>query len=80
MERASCHTGTPPEGMRDIMTMEDENGIILDHIAMGVSGLAAAAVAMIKDRTIGIVIGSISDCASWGSSFTTLPTAANREA
>ena len=37
-------------------------------------------VIIINDKMIGIVMGSISDCASCGSSLITLPIAANREA
>ena len=41
--------------------------------------LAAAVVIIMNDKIIGIVIGNINDCASCGSSFITLPTAANNE-
>ena len=80
IDRASCQNGTPPDGIRAIITIDDEKGMILDQTAIGVSGLAAAEVIMMKDKMIGIVIGSINDCASCGSSFTTLPTAANNDA
>ena len=61
IETASCQNGTPPDGMRAIITMEDEKGMMLDHTAIGVSGLAAAEVIMIKESMMGIVIGSIRD-------------------
>ena len=79
IESASCQKGIP-DGILAIITIGDEKGIILAQTAIGVSGFAAAVVIIIKDKIIGIVIGSIKDCASWGSSLTTLPTAANRAA
>ena len=80
IETASCQTGTLPEGIRHIITIEDENGIILAQTETGASGLATAVVIIIKDKIIGIVMGNIKDCASCGSSLTTLPTAANKAA
>ena len=80
IEAMICHTGTLPDGIRPIMTIGDENGIILPQTAMGESGLPTAVVMITNDKIIGIVIGSINDCASCGSSLTTLPTAANKEA
>ena len=80
MDTATCQNGTLPEGMRAIITIGEEKGIILPQTESGASGLPAAVVIIIKDKIIGIVIGNISDCASCGSSFTTLPTAANKDA
>ena len=80
IDTASCHAGTPPDGILAIITIEEENGIILAHTEIGASGFAAAVVIIIKDKMIGIVMGSIKDCASCGSSLTTLPTAANKAA
>lgn len=80
METISCQAGTLPDGILAIITIGDEKGIMLPHTASGESGFPAAAVIMINDKMMGMVIGNINDCASWGSSFTTLPTAANREA
>lgn len=75
-----CQAGTLPDGIRAIITIGDEKGIILPHIAIGESGFATAAVMIINDKRRGMVIGNIRDCASCGSSLTTLPTAANKEA
>lgn len=72
--------GTLPVGMRAIITIGDEKGIMLPQTANAESGLATAVVIMINDKIMGMVIGSIRDCASCGSSFTTLPTAAKRDA
>ena len=80
IETMICQAGTPPDGMRAIITIGDEKGIRLPQTATGESGLAAAVVIIINDKIIGMVIGNINDCASCGSSFTTLPTAANNEA
>ena len=80
IERASCQNGTLPEGIRAIITIEEENGIMLAHTEIGASGFAAAVVIIIKDKMIGIVTGNIKDWASCGSSLTTLPTAANNAA
>ena len=80
IEMMSCQTGTFPEGMRAIITIGEEKGIILAQTAKEESGFPAAAVMMMKDKTIGIVIGIISACASCGSSLTTLPTAAKSAA
>lgn len=75
-----CQAGTPPEGILAIITIGEENGIRLPQTANEESGLAAAVVIIINDKIIGIVIGNMSDWASCGSSFTTLPTAAKSEA
>jgi len=80
MDTAICQPGTLPDGMRAIITIGEEKGIILPQTEMGASGLPAAVVIIMNDKMMGIVMGSISDCASCGSSFTTLPTAANNEA
>jgi len=80
IETINCHTGTFPDGILPIITIGDEKGMMLAHTEIGASGFPTAVVMMIKDKIIGIVIGNIKDCASWGSSFTTLPTAANKEA
>ena len=80
IETAICHAGTLPDGMRAIITIGDEKGIMLPQTEIGASGLPAAVVIITNDKIMGIVIGSIKDCASCGSSFTTLPTAANKEA
>ncbi len=80
IDNASCQNGTPPEGMRAIITIEEEKAIMLAQTDTGASGFAAAVVIMINDSIIGIVIGNIKDWASCGSSFTTLPTAANNDA
>ena len=61
MDKASCQKGTPPAGIRAIITMGDENGIMLAHTANGVSGFATAVLMIINDKIIGIVIGSIKD-------------------
>lgn len=66
IDKASCHMGTPPDGILAIITMDEENGIMLAQTAIGVSGLAAAADIMMKDKMIGIMIGNMSACASWG--------------
>lgn|GEM_PF-6873654 len=79
IDSANCQNGTP-DGILAIITIGDEKGIILAHTAIGVSGFAAADIIITKDKIIGIVIGSINDWASCGSSFTTLPTAANNAA
>ena len=75
-----CHAGTLPDGIRAIITMGDEKGIMLPHTERGESGLPTAVVIMMNDKMMGIVMGNIRDCASCGSSFTTLPTAANKDA
>ena len=75
-----CHAGTLPDGIRAIITIGDEKGIMLLQTERGESGLPTAVVIMMNDRMIGMVMGNIRDCASCGSSFTTLPTAANKEA
>ena len=80
MEMMSCQTGTFPEGIRAIITIGEEKGIMLAQTAKVESGFPAAAVMIMKDKTIGIVIGIINACASCGSSFTTLPTAAKSAA
>ena len=80
MEMINCQAGTPPEGILAIITMGEEKGIILAQTAKEESGFPAAAVIMMKDKMIGIVIGIMSACASCGSSFTTLPTAAKSAA
>ena len=80
IETINCQAGTLPEGILAIITIGDEKGIILPQTAIGASGFPAAVVMIINDKMMGIVIGNISDCASCGSSFTTLPTAANSEA
>ncbi len=80
IETAICHTGTLPEGILAIITIGEENGTILPHTDIGASGFPTAVDIMMKDKIMGIVIGNINDCASCGSSFTTLPTAANKEA
>lgn len=80
IETAICQAGTLPEGILAIITMGDENGIILPQTDIGASGFPTAVDMIMKDKIIGIVIGNINDCASCGSSFTTLPTAANKEA
>lgn len=80
METTNCHIGTFPDGIRPIITIGEEKGMMLAHTEMGASGFPTAVVMMIKDKIMGIVMGNINDCASCGSSFTTLPTAANNEA
>ena len=80
METAICHAGTFPDGMRAIITIGDERGIILPQTAIGASGFPTAVDMITNDKMIGMVIGNINDCASCGSSLTTLPTAANNEA
>ena len=59
IDTAICHTGTLPEGMRAIITIGEENGIILPHTEIGASGLPAAVVIITNDKMMGIVIGSI---------------------
>ena len=61
-------------------TIGEVNGIRLAHTIILLSGVFRLLIMIIKPKTMGIVIGSISDCASWGSSLITLPIAANREA
>ena len=73
------HHGTP-NGILINITMGDVNGIILDHTIIVLSGVLRLLDIMIKAKMIGMVIGSINDCASWGSSLITLPMAANNEA
>ena len=80
IDTAICHAGTLPDGIRAIITIGEENGIMLPQTEMGASGFPAAVVIITNDKIIGIVMGNINDCASCGSSFTTLPTAANNEA
>lgn len=80
IETRICQAGTLPDGIRAIITIGDEKGIILPQTEIGASGFPTAVVIMINDKIIGIVMGNISDCASCGSSFTTLPTAANKDA
>src|SRR6185312_14444084 len=80
IETSNCHTGTFPDGIRAIITIGEEKGMTLPHTEIGASGFPTAVVMMINDRRIGMVIGNIKDCASWGSSLTTLPTAANKDA
>jgi hypothetical protein len=60
--------------------MGDVNGIRLAQNAAGLSGLSALLERIIKPKIIGIETGSIRDWASCGSSFTTLPIAANNAA
>lgn len=80
IETNICQPGTLPDGMRAIITIGEENGMILPQTAIGESGLPTAVAIITNERMMGIVMGNISDCASCGSSFTTLPTAANSEA
>ena len=83
IESPSCQYGTvpgTPNGIRAIIIIGELKGMILPHTANAESGLATAVVIMINDKIMGMVIGSIRDCASCGSSFTTLPTAAKRDA
>ena len=60
------------------MTMGALKGMILAQTASGPAESCTAIVIITKEKIIGSVMGSISDCASWGSSFTALPTAANK--
>jgi hypothetical protein len=60
--------------------MGEVKGIMLDQNAIEVLGWPTVELNIINERMIGIVIGNISDCASCGSSFTTLPTAAKSAA
>src|SRR5665213_2678886 len=78
IETIICHAGTFPDGIRPIITIGEEKGIMLPQTEMGASGFPTAVVIITKDKMMGIVIGNINDCASCGSSFTTLPTAANK--
>ena len=64
--------------MRPIITIGDVKGIILAHTIVLLSGVFRLDERMINPKMIGIVMGSISDCASCASSLTTLPTAANK--
>ena len=83
IERNNCHQGTTsgtPFAIRPIITIGDVNGIMLPQNAIGLSGFSIDVLKIINPKTIGIMIGSIRDCASCGSSLTALPTAANKEA
>lgn len=78
IDTTSCHTGGF-DANRPIITIGEVNGIILAQTMAGASGLSMFDDRMIKPKTMGIIIGNISDWASWGSSFTTLPIAANND-
>ena len=83
MDVKSCHQGTAsgtPFAILPIMTMGEQNGIMLPQTAVGLFGVLTLVLRMTKERMIGMVIGNINDWASCGSSFTTLPTAANKDA
>ncbi len=56
-----CQAGTLPEGILAIITIGEENGIILPQTEIGASGLPTAVVMIINDKIIGIVIGNIND-------------------
>jgi hypothetical protein len=57
--------------------MGELNGMILAQNANGVFGFWVTILVIRYEKIIGMVIGNIKLCASCGSSFTTLPTAAN---
>ena len=69
-----------PYGILAIITIGELNGIILDQTASDPPGSCMAMDMIRKEKMIGMVMGNKSDWASCGSSFTTEPTAANREA
>ena len=78
IETAICQNGGE-EANRPIITIGEVNGIILAQTITGLSGLSIFDDIIINANMIGIMMGNISYCASCGSSFTTLPTAANNE-
>ena len=69
-----------PNGILPIMIMGEVNGRMLVQIAIELLGLLNTDPRITNEKMIGMVIGSISACASCGSSLITLPTAANRDA
>lgn len=83
MDNPSCQKGTvsgTPKGTRDIITIGEKKGIMLDQVAMGPMGSLMELSIRKIPSTIGSVMGMERLCASWASSFTALPTAAKREA
>ena len=77
IETAICQNGGD-EANRPIITIGDVSGIMLAQTITGASGLSILADIIKNANMMGITIGNINDCASCGSSFTTLPTAANK--
>jgi hypothetical protein len=69
-----------PNGILDIITIGEKNGMILLHLARELVGSLMELIMMIIAITMGMVIGNVRLCASWASSFTALPTAANKAA
>ncbi len=72
-------SGTP-NGIRAIITMGEKKGIILDHVAREPPGSFIALIIITMARMMGMITGKVILCASCGSSFTALPTAAKRAA
>ena len=79
IEVSNWYQGTPL-GMRPIITIGEVNGIMLAHTMMELSGVFKLLLIIMNAKMMGMVMGNISDCASCGSSFITLPMAANKEA
>ena len=67
MEVANCQLGTvpgTPNGIRPIMMMGDVNGMMLVHTAKLLPGLLNTLFNITKEKIIGMVMGSMSACAS----------------
>ena len=67
IDAASCQYGTvqgTPNGILPIMMMGDVNGMMLVHTAILLPGLLRTLFNITKEKIIGMVIGSISACAS----------------
>ena len=69
-----------PNGMRAIITIGEQNGIKLAHVASGPDGFVIALIIIIIETIIGIVTGNDKLCALCGSSLDALPIAANKAA
>ena len=63
MDKANSQNGGP-EGILDIITIGEVNGIMLAHTIIWLSGVSRLLDMIIKPNMIGIMIGSIRDCAS----------------
>ena len=83
MESPSSQIATvsgTPNGTRDIITIGEKKGIILLQVARELVGSFIELTIIMMAMMIGIVIGNVRLCASCASSFTALPTAANKAA